>query len=345
VHRRLTLFAILGLAALPSGSVGAAPSSTRLIDCTCYDISRVDTTHGPRLVLGNQGYRGWNLFDVSSDRTRVLFSHLELEIADVNGAHPRVLFSSADVYSAALSPDGRLVAFTADTGCNLCVVPAGGGSPRDLGVGHVAGAASWSPDSRQLVVPVRLAGSSKEVLMLVDADGSGQRALTGPLVDLDDVGLMARSIWSPGGDRIEYAEGTATHRRLHVLRVSDGHDTVIAQGGAGVWSPDGRKLAFLWKGSTLTVVDADGRHLHVLDPRARDGYGFGVAWSSRGRWIAYRTTDDRGENGADDLVIAHPDGTHRRQLVRGVENEEIGPIYWSRDGQTILYTHLVQQGE
>jgi len=341
VYRRLAFVVILGLAALPSGS-GAAPKTARLIDCTCYDISRVDTTHKPLLVLGNQGYLGWNLFDVSSDRKTVLFSHLELEIAGVNGAHPRVLFSSAG--DGELSPDGRLVAFSAGTACSLCVVSAGGGAPRDLGVAN-ARWASWSPDSTRLVVGVEAPDSSQGTLAVVNADGSGQRTLTGPLEEPAGPSEMARSIWSPSGDRIAYTAGPGTRREVHVLRVADGLDTVIAQGSTAVWSPDGTKLAFMWKDRTLAVVDADGRHLHVLDPRADDGYGFGVSWSPRGRWIAYRTTDGRGENGADNLMIAHPDGTHRRRLVRGDDNEEIGPVYWSRNGQTILYTHLIQIGE
>src|SRR5579859_1927552 len=248
VHRRLALLAILGLAALPSGSVGArpaAPATAQLVDCTCYDISRVDTTHSPRGVLQNQGSLGWNLFDVSSDRRHVLFSHGDLEIADVNGAHRRVLVAGDYVYFAALSPDGSLVAFSDDR-C-LCVVPSAGGVPRDLGFRNRVGWVSWSPDSKQLVVPVQqVAGLPEAALALVNADGSGQRPLTGPLDDPGDVSLMARSIWSPGGDRIVYSEGRWTGRRLHVLRLADGRDTVVAEGGAAVWSPDGTKLVFLW---------------------------------------------------------------------------------------------------
>jgi len=101
----------------------------------------------------------------------------------------------------------------------------------------------------------------------------------------------------------------------------------------------------MWKDRALAVVDADGRHLHVIDSLASDGYGLGVSWSPHGRWIAYHTTDARGEFGSDNVMIAHPDGTHRRRLVRGDDNEEMGPIYWSRDGQTVLYTHEVQFGD
>jgi hypothetical protein len=45
------------------------------------------------------------------------------------------------------------------------------------------------------------------------------------------------------------------------------------------------------------------------------------------------------------LAIARSDGTHRRLLTTEVQDVEIGPSYWSRDGQTILYGTYLQQGE
>jgi len=350
VRWRLALFVVLGLAALPTSSGGARPTTSLLIDCTCYDISQVDTTHKALFVLQNGGFLGWNLFDVSPHRTRVLFTHGDLRSAGIDGgtAFRDVLAPQArygTIRSAAFSPNGQWGAFSAD-GCGLCVVPARGGKVQNLGIQNAFGWPSWAPDSKRLVVPVRLsADSSDSELILVNVDGPGERALTGPLPGVGLESFMARSMWSPTGDRIVYSEGHWDQRRLHVLRLADGSDKVIAEGSTAVWSHDGTKLAFMWKNRELAVVDADGGHLHVLDPHATDSYLFGAAWSPGGRWIAYRTTSNRGENGADNLMLAYADGSHRRMLVRGDPNEEIGPIYWSLNGQTILYTHLVQTGE
>lgn len=307
----------------------------RLTDCACYDISRVDTMHKPLLVWGSRG----NLWDVSSDRRVVLFSHqtVDLWVGVIGHSTARKLLADGDVYSAELSPNRQWVAFTSDS-CGLCVIPAAGGSVRALGVGHVLWA-SWSPDSTKLVVGV------EGGLLLVNADGSGQRPVGGPVQQPFGPGLVARSMWSPSGDRIVYTAEANGSRLVHVLRLADDTDTVIAPGSTPVWSPDGTKLAFMWKEKTLAVIGADGRGLHVVDRRATDGYAYGAAWSPGGRWLAYRTTEDRGEFGTDNVFIAHPEGTHRRRLVRGDDNEEIGPICWSQDGQTILYAHTIQFGD
>jgi len=126
------------------------------------------------------------------------------------------------------------------------------------------------------------------------------------------------------------------------VRVADRRDIKIARGRSPVWSPDGRRLVFLWNETTSAVINADGTHLHPLDPRAIDPYGFGTAWSPGGRAIAYAR---EGVDGNYELALARPDGTHRRLLTHEKKDVEVGPIYWSRDGESILYSRLLQVGE
>src|SRR5436190_22239612 len=60
------------------------------------------------------------------------------------------------------------------------------------------------------------------------------------------------------------------------------------------------------------------------------------------RLLAYaRYTKD----GRYQLAIARPDGTHLRVLTSEPEKVEIGPTYWSRDGQRIMYGTYLQQGK
>jgi Tol biopolymer transport system component len=292
-------------------------------------------------VLKNQGGRGWNLFDVSPDRTRLVFSHGDLEIADLNGAYPRSLWKSAGNV-AAFSPDGNLVAFADRPGQPraLLVARTSGGVVRAFR-GNIAGWAAWAPNSGRLAFAVYRSRSSPLARLAVGDIATGQiRTLTPWRTNLSggtSIGIKAS--WSPDGARIAYIEGYPVPR-LRAFHLGSGKDTVITRGRAPVWSPDGQRIAFSQRDRELAVIVADGTDLRVVDPRASDPYFFGAAWSPRGRSIAYRRP-----SAGDELWIAHPDGTHRRQLTRAALNEEIGPIYWAPDGQTILYTHLIQKGE
>lgn len=317
---------------LPAGGAQA------LSACRCYDISRADTAHPPRLVLRNQGVRGWNLFDVSPDRTRVVFSHDDLEIANINGSRARSLSESAGNF-AAFSPDGSLVAFSDRPGRPgaLLVARTGGGIVRAFS-GDVAGWAAWAPDSKRIVFALYRSPTSPLARLAIGDLASGQvTTLTGWRRNLSggtSIGIKAS--WSPDGTRIAFIEGSPVPR-LHVLRLRDGRDRVIARGRAPVWSPDSRRIAFMWRDRELAVVNTDGTDLHLVDGGASDPYFFGAAWSPRGRWIAYRRTSL-----GDDLWIAHLDGSDRQRLTRGRRGEKMGPIYWAPDGQTILYLHVAE---
>jgi Tol biopolymer transport system component len=346
------LLAVVGVVGIlsPRSAVGGAsepsrPVSAKVIDCTCYDISRVDTVHEPRLVLANQGVRGWNLFDVSRDRKSIVYASgtptlgPDLETASINGTSPRRQ-TNGYVYNAELSPNERLIAYSG-AGCGLCVTAKSGGTPHDLGVENVSRWAAWSPDSQRLLFAVYASPTSGfAMLATANADGTGVQYLTKELVNVGGgTSDGIKAVWSPSGDRIVYMEGEPVPR-LHVLRLRDARDVVIGRGRAPVWSADGKRVAFLLNGRYEAVVDATGKHLHTLDRRAKDPYGFGVAWSPRSTWLAYRRPST-----GDDLWIARADGTSRRRLTRGVKSEEIGPIYWASDGQTILFTHLVSNGD
>jgi hypothetical protein len=95
----------------------------------------------------------------------------------------------------------------------------------------------------------------------------------------------------------------------------------------------------------VAIINRDGTHNHVFDPAAIDPYGQGVGWSPSGRTIAYRTEDPRQACSCDDIYLARPDGSARRLLVRGVQHEEFGPLYWTHGGRTLIYSRYVQHGE
>jgi tricorn protease len=94
-------------------------------------------------------------------------------------------------------------------------------------------------------------------------------------------------------------------------------------------SPDGRWLAFSWRGDLWKVSAAGGRAdrltVHPGDDRLPQ-------WSPDGRWIAYSSKRD----GNYDVFIAAADGGSTRQLTFHSANDLV--LGWSADGAAVLFS-------
>ncbi len=98
------------------------------------------------------------------------------------------------------------------------------------------GAASWSPDGRELVFAMQ--GS----LWRLPIGGDTARQLT------DGPGYDAQPDWSPDGRRVVYASYRDDAVELRVLDLASGEQAaLVANGAVNIeprWSPDGRRVAF-----------------------------------------------------------------------------------------------------
>src|SRR5262249_23994591 len=175
------------------------------------------------------------------------------------------------------APDGRKLAVAAFTGgrAEHWLVDVKGREKTALKLPDSDLLADWSPDGRWLVTTLidQDATPPRAQIYLVKPDGSGARALTRP----DTLALVGRL--SPDGRKLLFMSGEKKgdrwSRSLYVADLAGGKPVRVSQElNADIqgycWSPDGKRVAYVWRQSGgkadqetesfLMVVDADGKN-------------------------------------------------------------------------------------
>jgi Tol biopolymer transport system component len=264
-----------------------------------------------------------------------------LYVMNADGRGLRIVARVRQLATPVWSPDGRRIAFLGarDGHSAVYVVNADGSGQWTLA--RRGNAPAWSPDGR------RIAFVSSAKLYVANADGSGHQTLT-PLMGAGDVTSLA---WSPDGRRLLFlVEHSFMHsprctfcNRLYVLN-ADGsgrrdltRNLGRSQVGAGpasdpVWSPDGRKIAFVRSNTQrgVYVVNADGSGMRNLTPTPMEAYA-APAWSPDGRKIAFASSRD----GNTEIQVVNADGSGQRRLTDDLAYD--GDPAWSLDGRKITF--------
>jgi Tol biopolymer transport system component len=195
----------------------------------------------------------------------------------------------------------------------------------------------WSPDGRKIVF--EYAGATGIHIGMVDANGRNLRQLT--FAD----GLQAAPKWSPDGRWIVFEAsplppgepGFSTS--IWIMRADGTGARQLTHNGfnvEGVFSPDGRRIAFARITNdeegieALYVMDRDGSHVRRLVAPTR-----GLEhpdWSPDGRWITFNIAQAPNAG----VLAIRPDGKGLRTIRRSDNRFELFKPVWSPDGRKLL---------
>ncbi|MGD0873194.1 MAG: winged helix-turn-helix domain-containing protein [Bryobacteraceae bacterium] len=230
-----------------------------------------------------------------------------------------------------ISPDGRSVIFVSNRQgpYSIWVMAADGSNPRNLSGGSGQDASpAWSPDGRRIAFQ-RTRGTVPNYILIMNADGSGQHAVSPK--------PGSRPAWSPDGRSLLYNSRRNEVSGILKLDLDSGTETAVTGPDANcydaAWSPDGQWIAHTREtpqGLQLFVMDAQGGRLRQLtrlySRRARV-----PAWSPDGNRLAFISEGDY-ESG---IFIVRSDGTEVTRLTRGFDDAK--EPAWSHDGSRIYF--------
>lgn len=183
--------------------------------------------------------------------------------------------TAASEGDAAVSPDGRLIAYVAPNGAHRALWLAGpdGDDARVLLSSEQLDYFSpvWSPDGTRLTFYSE-ARDNRDQIWIVDATSGNARRVT------DGTGHNTFPSWSPDGTHLLYTRSSGDPGASDGELIShplDGPPVALGVSGGvfvGVWSPDGKSVAFTRFGADaaapfdtdLIIADADGRNERVI---------------------------------------------------------------------------------
>ena len=256
------------------------------------------------------------------------------------------------VRAAAISRDGKYLAFSDETGFYLRQIDTGETHSLTLPAAAAAESISWFPDNTHLIVALTgLARSSS--LWEISTLGGGPRKL------LDEARTPAVS---PDGKEIAYISGQSLRNQIWLM-ATDGEQPRKLAGeegdffGALAWSPDSTRIAYIrgrlsnafGVNGEVEFVDVRDRHVTGLIHLTSMGWyaaaGGPVAWTQDGR-LVYALAEPPPRQLDSNLWSVrldpggHPVGTPSRMTN---ESGAVSSITTSADGKRIAYVKGVPQ--
>ena len=245
----------------------------------------------------------------------------KVDLIDLPPGGTALRLSGRNIQHAAISPDGRQVAFT-DGGQGVMVAQRDGSRLRSFAPTNWVAEIQWSPDSRRLLFR---AGSELTPAFVVDV-AAGTWDAPGNV-------RMESMAWAPDGTRV--ALGVLD--KVSVIPVTGGGERVEIPFTAWRlhWAPDGSHLLTALKnydeaGYTLAVAPVREGAAPVIVADA----GRVADWAPDSSQIAY--VSNGCHSGEFDLYTVRPDGSERRRLTSTPRTFKSSPL-WAPDGKHLAY--------
>lgn len=182
-------------------------------------------------------------FGVSRDGRTIAYYGLgaTIFVSRGNGTGLRQIVRTRGLWDVALSPNGRMVAYSVDANKPLAVVRTNGRGRRAFGPPRASNM-DWSPDGATLVYTV---GKTDRNTLLIQPLHGRSRVLARNATD---------PAWSPTGHWIAYG----TQKGLTLVQPDGRRRHRLGLSGPFAWSPNGRTLAgTVYRG--IVIVGLDGR--------------------------------------------------------------------------------------
>lgn len=213
------------------------------------------------------------------------------------------------------SPDGKKIL---SSGFGVRVFNPDGTGEKELSASGWG--AVWSPDG------TRIAFVNKGVVVM-NADGRGRRQIAAPLNSQDP---GPGPSWAPDGKRLLHQDSGPFYGKPTLFVLDTGGKAVLhrlGRGESGVWSPDGKHIAFI-QDASVWLMDADGSHRRRLTMGTQDG---SARWSPSGKSLVY-------VRDGYDICLLYPDEGAIRFVAHGRD-----PAF-SPDGKRLAFANNSGEG-